>query len=34
MTLIFWGSMCTPSLSMMYPQKGTQLWGNVDLWMQ
>ena len=29
MTLIFWGSMCTPSLSMMYPQKNTRLWKNV-----
>ena len=34
MTLIFSGSMCTPSLSIMYPQKGTRLWKNVDLSMQ
>ena len=34
MTLMFSGSMCTPSLSMMYPQKGTRLWKKVDLSMQ
>ena len=34
MALIFSGSMCTPSLSMMYPQRGTPLWKNVDLSMQ
>ena len=32
--MIFSGSMCTPSLSMMFPQKGTRLWKNVDLSMQ
>ena len=30
MTLIFSGSICTPSLSMMYPQKATRLWKNVE----
>ena len=34
MTLILSGSMCSPSLSMMYPQKSTRLWKNVDLSMQ
>ena len=34
MTLILSGSMCTPSLSMMYPQKGSRLSKNVDLSMQ
>ena len=34
MTLIFSGSMCTPSLSTMYLQKDTGLWKNVDLPMQ
>ena len=32
--LDLFGDMCTPSLSMMYPQKGTGLWKNVDLSMQ
>ena len=31
MTLIFSGSICSPSLLTMYPQKGTQLTKNVDL---
>ena len=34
MTLIFSGSLCTPALSMMYPQKGTGPWKKVDLSMQ
>ena len=34
MTWIFLGSMSTPSLSMMYPQKGTQLWKNVEFSLQ
>ena len=34
MTFIFSRSICTPSLLMMYQQKGTPLWKNVDLLMQ
>ena len=34
MTFIFSGSICTPSLSTTYPQKGTRHWKNVDLSMQ
>ena len=33
-TLIFSGSICTPSLSMIYPQKGTRGWKKVNLSIQ